>query len=315
MSQSPLLSLARLNASNNKDPQITAMQSSNTALLMCQPRETASVHPTAQENLKSAVNDSIYQVQADDCPRGFLVVPAPDKLKRIQPASPCPFFTDKAKYQSAPSSTITCITPPKKRNVRVRFDEQRNEFYRNTQIFKEDLNDQWYTTHDNEDFKEVTNAFLREVILEDKRNKARYSFRRVVLRAYDACCESVYETDESLLSKDEEFYLTRWFSLASNLVGVERWAVRQIRQDVKNRKSLLLDRVLAIQKMGRKVAIGGHDDDDDDDNAKDARNEFLDTQADFLKKSCEAISRPSRLFARHMGKAQAASIIDHDDVV
>jgi hypothetical protein len=297
-----LLSTGADTETDHKDSQeSTAMQSSsNAALKLCRPHETTSVHQL--ESLKTSVKDSFFQI--DNACRGFLVVP--DKLKRHHSAPLSPFRGDKVKCESSPCPTLTCTTTPPIITRKVRFDESRNESYGNTEAFKEELKDQWYTTQDTEDFKDATNAFLRDVILEDKRNKARYSFRKVVLSAYDACCESVYETDASLLSKDEEYYLKQWLSLASNLVGVERWAVRQIRVDVKNRKRLLLERILAIQKMGRLVAL--NDDAEDDV----LRTEFLDTQADFLKKSCEAISRPSRLFARHMGRAQAASI---DNVV
>ena len=174
----------------------------------------------------------------------------------------------------------------RRRQRRVKFDESQNEYHANTQMVKEECQELWYSFSDMKNFKAQTGSMAREIYRAEKVNTATYSYSRVVLAAYDACCRVPCETIESPLTKLERKNLHKWMEVGLSRSGLERSCIREIAQDKSNRRSQIVDSVLDIQES---LAF---------------REDF----DDVLRKATEAISRPSRLFAREVAMAQAASL-------
>ena len=91
---------------------------------------------------------------------------------------------------------------------------------------------------------------------------------------------------ERLLSSNPKLVLPD-----SSVVGLERMAARSIALDKQHRRKQLLQQAMAITKNTNK------NDCDNNNNTEDT--------ALLLQRACESISRPSRLFARHLAQAAA----------
>jgi hypothetical protein len=182
--------------------------------------------------------------------------------------------------QTATSSSIRSVTKS------VRFNLIDTQFYSNQQLCKEDCIDLWYTAGEYRCFKSMTVALAREVTKTEAKNRAVFSYERVMMRAYEVCKASHMETYASPLSADDRKHLRRWAEVAPSRLGLEKWAVRPMNRDRGARRSQLYDAVLDLQ-----------------DSLKDD-----DALEECLRRHSERISLPSRLFARCMADAQAAAV-------
>jgi len=183
------------------------------------------------------------------------------------------------------STTQTAASSTESSAKSVRFNLNDTQFYGNQQLCKEDCIDLWYTAGEYRCFKSMTVALAREVTKTEAKNRAVFSYERVMLRAYEVCKASPSETYASPLSADDRKHLLRWAEVAPSRLGLEKWAVRPMNRDRSARRSQLYDAVLDLQ-----------------DSLKDD-----DALEECLRRHSERISLPSRLFARCMADAQAAA--------
>lgn len=186
---------------------------------------------------------------------------------------------------TAASSSTTNTTKSSSSKKSVRFNLNDTQFYANQQLCKEECADLWYTAGEYRCFKSVTVALAREVTKTEAKNRAVFSYERVMMRAYEVCKASPSETYASPLSPDDRRHLRRWAEVAPSRLGLEKWAVRPMNRDRSARRSQLYDAVLDLQ-----------------DSLKDD-----DALQECLRRHSERISLPSRLFARCMADAQAAA--------
>lgn len=168
----------------------------------------------------------------------------------------------------------------------VRFNLADNAAYDNAQLCKEECADLWCSASDYKHFRAHTMALAREITKAEARNRAPYSYERVLLRTYDVCCSSHTMSPESTsspLSSDERKHLNRWAEVAPTRLGLEKWAVKPIGRDRSVRRSEIVDAVLDLQDT-----MKGDDIDE------------------LIRCHSERLSRPSKLFARCTAEAQAA---------
>jgi hypothetical protein len=200
------------------------------------------------------------------------------------------------KHATATTITTTTTTTTKKT---VCFNEACNASYNNTLVCKEDTVNLWYSTEELATFKVENNDLAKEITRSERDSiQAVYSYQRVIRRVYDACLKQPFDQDDdesstlllsSLLSPNDSTHLQKWLNCSLGRIGLERKSVRCIAKDVHLRRKDIYRMVLEIQEMDTTSS--------------------LEDKAEFLRKSCQALSRPSRLFAHELAVAQAVAVV------
>lgn len=171
----------------------------------------------------------------------------------------------------------------------VRFDESVNTVHTNTNWHRGECHRTWYTTTELRECKVRYVQMAREIHRSERVNTAKHSYQRVVLAAYDACCRTMYEVvpsaSSSPLEPDERYNLRRWMTVGVSRLGLERVCIREISMDRSNRRAHVVDAVLDAQ----------------DQHAQD----------EVLRQISLRISRPSRLFAHEVARAQQSTTLSN----
>eukprot|EP00527_Entomoneis_sp_CCMP2396_P009901 CAMPEP_0198138464 /NCGR_PEP_ID=MMETSP1443-20131203/1877_1 /TAXON_ID=186043 /ORGANISM="Entomoneis sp., Strain CCMP2396" /LENGTH=225 /DNA_ID=CAMNT_0043800255 /DNA_START=56 /DNA_END=733 /DNA_ORIENTATION=+ len=169
---------------------------------------------------------------------------------------------------------------------RVHFNLSENASYDNKQIFKEDCAEHWYRRSDFQAFKSSTIISARDVVFFDRDFSGGWeSYRNVIERVYETCVESDMETTQ--VDEDDYDSFVRWVSIKKNRIGLERLVVRSLGKDKIARRRGIVATVLDIQR-----------------DFLQEKGLSKERQEEILSFACREISRPSRLFAMHLGKAQ-----------
>lgn len=175
-------------------------------------------------------------------------------------------------------------TDTQKPRLRVRFDEQRNEEYENTLWSKRDCPRRWYTKNAIKQMKE--DAFTHARSQRFSKSMRDESFKKVILSVYDECCTAMDE--KSSLSSLNEYSLKVFVAQSHSRTGLERTGIREIEQDKRRRRKDLLDAVFDAHETYKN---GSHK----------ARTELV-------RLASEPVTRPARVFARHLAMALATSL-------
>lgn len=170
------------------------------------------------------------------------------------------------------------------RRRQVQFDEGQNVYHSNTVMTKDECQSLWHSRVDMKNFKQTTRAIAVEIHRSEKANTAPNSYARVVLAAYAACCRAVCDTNVSPLDNKEQKNLRKWMQVAVSRTGLDRSSIREIALERHQRRQHIAHVVMEMQESL-------------------VYREDLDQ---VIRKASEAISRPSRLFAREIAEAQAS---------
>jgi hypothetical protein len=140
-------------------------------------------------------------------------------------------------------------------------------------------------------------------------------------------------SDPVVIDESEENELRQWLDIGTARLGLERSAVRDIARDRHYRYQDLVRIVREIQQQAQapqwkmqQQCTSRLDNDDDSYNSDEMM--MMDTssnttaaapspppidataqRAEYLRQACQAITRPSRLFARQLARAQAAAVV------
>jgi hypothetical protein len=199
----------------------------------------------------------------------------------------------------------------KKMKKGVSFQESRNQAYENQNVYKEDLKQLWYNHQDYAAFKESTAQCAMEVVaasvlssqssMLESSSSSSSSYPQTLQHVYEACVQCQSEETASVLTVSEDVHLKNCLAKAPSRWGVERAAVRWIAADRHYRRSAMLELVLEMQQT-----MGLFANNDSSGGSTSNITMFIDDGMDeVLRTSCEALSRPSRLFARHLAQAAA----------
>jgi hypothetical protein len=171
---------------------------------------------------------------------------------------------------------------------RVHFDETNNVYHANTVMDRDEINELWSTGAEMRQFKQQTSILAKEINRAEKVNVAPFSYHRVVLGAYDACCRMTIESNASFspLTEAEMKHFNKWMEVSISRIGLERICIREIAQDKYARRAHVVDAVLEVQENLHPCTRDGDE---------------------LMRKASQHISRASRLFAFELAKAQAAS--------
>jgi hypothetical protein len=209
--------------------------------------------------------------------------------------------------KSSLSTTRTTI-----RKSMVRFDVALNKEYENTEMCFEECRFLWYSSRQLQTFKDSNYAHAEDIIQSEKAMASSpLSYKRLLRLTYKACChcqendEDIEEADEdgnsivvSLTPSQQEALelLLGHNDLALCRLGMDRMIVRSIARDMHLRRKEMQRFIYQLQEM--KMTTSNSSDDKDD------KKLLL---AEMIRSRCQALSRPARLYARHLAQAQAAS--------
>jgi hypothetical protein len=207
-----------------------------------------------------------------------------------------PLFVDN---NASVSSTISVDRETKKEllstssSKRVTFNMSLNEKHDNKVICKEDCLNLWYRSFDYKIFKQSTLIAAKAIIQAELKARDPYSYQQVLEHTYQLCHNAASEYDEyqNLSTMEDRLHLNLWAEVALSRIGMERWTVRSIAKEKSMRRFEVVDILLSIQDAQGKQPAG--------------------TQ-EVMRKSCERISRPSRLFAVALAQAQAAALLKEE---
>jgi hypothetical protein len=181
-----------------------------------------------------------------------------------------------------------------KQRKNVQFDTTKNVTYDVVQVnFNSDeCAQRWYNAQDYRDFKTIAQDASNQIIKIEARNRAPFSYQRVVEHAFTACLLANEDVDD-VLPPSEFIHLQRWLEVATSRVGLEKWSIRKLSRDKSTRRREISKTVLNLQSGMRSDGGVLHFDDD---------------KVEFMRLSCENMSRPSRLFAKTVAVALASAI-------
>jgi hypothetical protein len=151
-----------------------------------------------------------------------------------------------------------------------------------SQFSDSDARNCWYKACDYRVFRSNALEASQQIVNTEKRNRAPFSYQRVLERTYDVCCKSQSCEDEGrILSDSDTVHLNRWAQVAGSRHGLEKWSIRAI----------------GIDKQARRRAITAFV-------LENMRTE----DCEHVRESCARLSRPSCLFAVCLAQAQAVAV-------
>ena len=184
-------------------------------------------------------------------------------------------------------------TPAKASTKRVHFDLSANREHASNHC-EEDLRGLWYSESEYKLLRQVAKRDARSVLAEARANpRAPFSYQRVMEQTYDTCALIVneeMEQFESMSTPQEQLHLYRWAEFATSRMGLEKYTLRHIGKDAEERRLDIYDFVLGTQCIRVKNSCARED------------------KAEYIRKGCERLSRPSRIYARAIAKARASSM-------
>lgn len=233
--------------------------------------------------------------------------------KFIQPGQSPPLSPSQVMKDDVMVKTMTNNTAPSlphdehvvlTEKKRVVFAESYNIEYANTMMSAEECKNLWYTSLDFQRTKEHAHQFAKQAFAQDKlREDDEQSYSNIILRVYGECCEaesepSQHECDngtgsnsDSILEEQDENDFIFLIGKANSRSGLERVIVRDVACDKRYRRQEIVLQVLKVQYQCRGTCS-------------------YYSMSELIRSSCEALSRPSRLFARQLGSALKASMVD-----
>jgi hypothetical protein len=181
-----------------------------------------------------------------------------------------------------------------KQKKQVHFDSTKNVTYEVDKVKanSEECVERWYNANDYRDFKTIAQDASNQIVQIEARNRAQFSYQRVLEHAFTACLMTNNDVHE-VLPPSEFIHLQRWLEVATSRVGLEKWSIRRLSRDKSTRRREISKCVMNIQSSMR---------------SEDGVLCFDDDKVEFMRQSCVNLSRPSRLFAMTLASALASAI-------
>ena len=171
---------------------------------------------------------------------------------------------------------------------RVSFDESRNVEHGNGAWSFDDCKLTWFNKFEYQQMKESSYSQAKQIWRRERRIADEDSYMNAILRVYDVCCQAQQESEAGLLSESDKALLTTLIGMANTRTGLEKMCIREIAHDKRRRRAEVSDLVLRVQAAHK--AGSAH------------------ARIELVRLVSESVSRPSRLFARHMAQALEASL-------
>ena len=169
---------------------------------------------------------------------------------------------------------------------RVRFQEEHDVFFRESNFDKASISDLWYAPANYKAFKDTYKLEAKWLV---KYNK-QHASRQAVSQAFEDCCACPHDHQvpahviETLAQYLQSFPETK---AKITTTGLERIASKHVFQDKKQRRQMMLEAVQVIQEAESKFS--------------------LDQQQRLIALACREMSLPCRLLAQALAQAAIAT--------
>lgn len=155
----------------------------------------------------------------------------------------------------------------------------------------------WYDYDETSCFKEETKIFGRKVAKEESRSPKK-SYTSALVRTYKACCQVKQQQDSEetfSLSNMNSKKLSTWLNTLDDRIGAEYNCIKFLRHQKRQVRKEIVALVMELQQNSFSMC--------EDDSVYD--------KSEQIRKSCERVSLPSRLFARIVAEAydQSGSLV------
>ena len=183
----------------------------------------------------------------------------------------------------ASSTTSTTTTTPKAaKKRRAYFNEFNNIQYESEPLDVEEVAAYWFTDDEMGVFFQNRVEAVQEIIHEECQFASdRDSYQNTMERVFESCCMAEEEDEQNhQLSVEDAFFFPQWIKAMP--AGLENVAVRAIREDITVRRQDLLNMIYEIEE---------------------SEDLTEDQQMEMIAEASRELSRPSRLFAAHLGAA------------
>jgi hypothetical protein len=185
------------------------------------------------------------------------------------------------------SSTISVERGMEKLSLKksVTFNLAVNKSHSNKVWYKEDYRELWCKRSDYKRFRERIVIATKVIMRKEAKSRSLNSYSRIYEHLYHLCHQAVSDTEQfsHLSSAEDRRQLNRLAEAAP--VGLEIWAISKLKNERSLRRQKIVQVVLAIQG----AQFGDKD--------------------EFIRKSCERVSRPSRIFSAVLAQAQATALL------
>lgn len=160
----------------------------------------------------------------------------------------------------------------------VRFDEKANEYYDPIHAVRDD---QWYNSEDTATFRKECSKLARLLTASEETSSHAEKWSQGLLHAYQGFCQA--DTADQVMKVFESNNV----HLPNQALGLDSWVVRPIHYDRVERRRLLISQINSLQQTAA---------------AENSRctNKIL--------KASRSLSRPSRLYAHHLGLLVAEAV-------
>lgn len=210
----------------------------------------------------------------------------------------------------------------RKKKKSVRFNLNANKEYNDDNgKIREDCKSFWYSSVDFKWFRHSNRCEARRINQVEfihnmnNSNRSSFSYRAVVDQTYRMCYEAKnnnneYDDDDGSSSsrflnhyymsimEQLQQHLAEWIKMDSIHIGLEKLAVQNVVGEKVYQRTELIRFLRRVQKENEDVSIF---------QTTDRSRKNLERD-EFIRRTCESITRPSRIFAEVMGRAHALTV-------
>lgn len=244
-------------------------------------------------------------------------------------------------YEASDIDSSPSTTPFERRRLLRRSSSKKTEQLHQAMENKEAC---WYNAADYRTFRVAALDAAQQIVATEKRNRAPFSYQRVMEHTYQACscnCDSVDDMEAdgdstmmdqhkdvetaafcrcrdgdgsdchiAVLCAADALHLQRWLEVATSRLGLEKWSVRSIAADKAERRLAMYGAVAVAAAKAttarRRDSVRMVDTSDSADDDDD--DDDVAAAAECLRGTCAFLSRPSRLFSQTLAQALAAAV-------
>ena len=158
----------------------------------------------------------------------------------------------------------------------VKFNEQANQYYEP----QYEVEDQWYTSEDSAVFRKECSKLARFLTAAEETSADAEKWSQGLLKAYQGFCDA-HTADEVM-----KVFESSKVHLPNGALGLDSWVIRPIHYDRVERRRRLISQIHSLQYSVT------------DENARCSK----------ILKASRTLTRPSRLYAHHLGLLVAGAV-------
>jgi hypothetical protein len=111
---------------------------------------------------------------------------------------------------------------------------------------------------------------------------------------------SLTSSPTTIISAEDFVHLQRWLEVGSSRIGLEKWSIRTISNSRTQRREEMIETVLSLQQNRQQQFLS---------HPSTQQKQQMEDCSEFIRATCERLSRPSSLFCVVMAQGLAAAVV------